>query len=929
MADRFVITTAIIQAVVGRETDVLDKLDIRWRNGHPHIDCPYPAHGGKNDWRWDARESRAFCSCIAKFDSIFDIVMNAKGIDFEAAKIYVAEVLDRRDLIREKIGNGRQATDAASLLNAPAGRRDDTLPIAYLAHRLNVSVDAVPVPRTPIAGLKGLGYFDPPPQGSKAKPKLIGEFPCAVFGTVSADGGAHAHRIYVAPGGARKADLGSHRDGKPREPKKSAKIIGNNNIIGRSVLWGDPSLAPHIVITEGIETGAAIALVMRAEIAAGEIAVAAAISAGGVEAFLPYPATARITVAADRDEGEKNGKPGSRRGERAARTFVIRHCGKIKITIALPGAPGEAADWLDVLLRDGPDAVRTGILAAVPFNPTRAELDAAAQSQSRAAELEEIACLYPLPTMDTLALRYEHTAAGHVKIHKVIETKDEHVLVPIATPFGVPARLRYIDQANAYGLRCVVRDMNGKPRTIDFDRAALPKLGASEIRSMLFAAGLRTEGDGEMIAVQILKAADPAREIIAVRQPGWHEIAGCPDPIFITPKGEVIGAPEGFDLELSMVVRIAPDVAEAGTLTGWCNASAKAASVKKCPHWTLGTLAGFAGPIVELTGLETSGINLSGLSSSGKTLAQRLAASAWSSPDIRRPGLFQSARTTDNAVEALAQRASGTVLVLDELAHVNGKILGKMIYTIAGGIGKRRMTSDTGLRDSSVWTTFAILSCECSLEEKVRGDGGEWLAGMAVRIVDVDVTDVDRNVDAATLRIINEISHHRGHAGPAFVRALIEHGIHRKGPAIRDRILKAAKELAGGDRTDSATVRAATPLAVLLIAGELARKFGLIPAEAAVAEAVQWAWRGFMASSNAIPLDPNNQIVANIRGWVAERWGVTIKHVDAESGVNNREMLLGSMTRRSTSQKRASEKPPATLRKKRRSAPLSMRWGCS
>jgi hypothetical protein len=239
----------------------------------------------------------------------------------------------------------------------------------------------------------------------------------------------------------------------------------------------------------------------------------------------------------------------------------------------------------------------------------------------------------------------------------------------------------------------------------------------------------------------------------------------------------------------------------------------------------------------------------------------------------------------------LAQRASGTVLVLDELAHVNGKILGKMIYTIAGGIGKRRMTSDTGLRDSSVWTTFAILSCECSLEEKVRGDGGEWLAGMAVRIVDVDVTDVDRNVDAATLRIINEISHHRGHAGPAFVRALIEHGIHRKGPAIRDRILKAAKELAGGDRTDSATVRAATPLAVLLIAGELARKFGLIPAEAAVAEAVQWAWRGFMASSNAIPLDPNNQIVANIRGWVAERWGVTIKHVDAESGVNNRETV--------------------------------------
>src|SRR5262249_25959021 len=44
---------------------------------------------------------------------------------------------------------------------------------------------------------------------------------------------------------------------------------------GRSVLWGDPSCAPHIVITEGIETGAAVALACQMEIEAGAIAVAA------------------------------------------------------------------------------------------------------------------------------------------------------------------------------------------------------------------------------------------------------------------------------------------------------------------------------------------------------------------------------------------------------------------------------------------------------------------------------------------------------------------------------------------------------------------------------------------------------------------------------------------------------------------------------
>ena len=67
-----------------------------------------------------------------------------------------------------------------------------------------------------------------------------------------------------------------------------------------------------------------------------------------------------------------------------------------------------------------------------------------------------------------------------------------------------------------------------------------------------------------------------------------------------------------------------------------------------------------------------------------------------------------------------------------------------MIYTIAGGTGKRRMNADATIRDGYAWSTFAVLSGECSLEEKVRSDGGAWLAGMAVRIVDVDVSEVNR-----------------------------------------------------------------------------------------------------------------------------------------------------------------------------------------
>ena len=193
---KFVKTNDIREAVKGRETDVLDALGIDWRAGRPHVTCPYPDHGGAGDWRWDTRKGRAYCTCVEGSDSIFDVVMKYERVDFDGAKVRVAEVVGRFDLIRENRGDDdpAQSTDAASLLNPSAALRDDSLPVAYLAHRLAVAEADVPIPRTPLVGLKDLAYYDPPPPGSRAKPKLLGTFPCAVFGTVGADGGYHAHR---------------------------------------------------------------------------------------------------------------------------------------------------------------------------------------------------------------------------------------------------------------------------------------------------------------------------------------------------------------------------------------------------------------------------------------------------------------------------------------------------------------------------------------------------------------------------------------------------------------------------------------------------------------------------------------------------------------------------------------------------------------
>jgi hypothetical protein len=310
-----------------------------------------------------------------------------------------------------------------------------------------------------------------------------------------------------------------------------------------------------------------------------------------------------------------------------------------------------------------------------------------------------------------------------------------------------------------------------------------------------------------------------------------------------------------------------------------------AISVPSALHWTIGAAAAFAGPILGLVGLDTCGINLSGLSSGGKTTAQRLAVSAWSSPRVGE-ALLQSMRTTENAVEALAQRSSGTVLALDEIAHVDGKTVSRLIYSIAGGVGKARMTSAATLKDSYAWATFAVLSSECSLEEKVRQDGGQWMAGMAVRIVDIDVTTVNRAVDQAQLDAIAGVGRNYGHAGPAFLRALVKAGMHRDPDVLRERVNRAAQTIAGPG-ADSARLRAALPFGLLLVAGELAKAFGLLPASTPIGKAVRWAWLRFAESSDVVALDPTEQAVGNLRHWIAERWGTSIREVETTTGVRD------------------------------------------
>jgi hypothetical protein len=157
---------------------------------------------------------------------------------------------------------------------------------------------------------------------------------------------------------------------------------------------------------------------------------------------------------------------------------------------------------------------------------------------------------------------------------------------------------------------------------------------------------------------------------------------------------------------------------------------------------------------------------------------------------------------------------------------------------------------------------------------------------MAVRIADIDVTSVNRAVTHATLDAIDGIFRNYGHAGPVFIRALVGTGLQGDPDALRERVNRAARQLAG-EGADSARIRAALPFGLLLVAGELAINLGILPVSTPVGEVVKWAWCRFTASSDAFALDPAEQAINNIRQWVAERWGVSIRHVEVATGMRD------------------------------------------
>jgi hypothetical protein len=121
----------------------------------------------------------AFCSCIEiRFN--FRRGDEPQGVNFDDAKLHVAQILGREDLLKGENPGRYQATDAPACSRLPSHNRDDDLVFRYLGARLGIDPAEVPAPSTRVVKLLCLR------SASGVKTKLIGFWPCAVFETAAA-----------------------------------------------------------------------------------------------------------------------------------------------------------------------------------------------------------------------------------------------------------------------------------------------------------------------------------------------------------------------------------------------------------------------------------------------------------------------------------------------------------------------------------------------------------------------------------------------------------------------------------------------------------------------------------------------------------------------------------------------------------------------
>jgi putative DNA primase/helicase len=414
-------------------------------------------------------------------------------------------------------------------------------------------------------------------------------------------------------------------------------------------------------------------------------------------------------------------------------------------------------------------------------------------------------------------------------------------------------------RGESFGRLLRFRDSTGRWHEWNMPMGLLAGDGA-DLRRELLHMGLEIDPKHRAKLPHYLMHKAPKRRVLAALSLGWH------DGAFVLPD-EVIG-----DAEIRFQSESAspPDFEQRGDLAGWRSEVAGRAIGN--PILTLAISAAWSGPLLDLAHVEHAGLHIYGDSSHGKTTAVQAAVSVWGGR-----ALVRSWRATANGLEAAAAESNDSLLALDEINQAPGREIGSIIYQLANGQGKARANVKGGSRRRASWRTVVLSSGEKTIEAYMVAEGGRYMAGQDVRLVNLPIGQrkhgvfdhlhgaIDGRAFADQLK--GATKHHHGLASPAFVRWLVANTQNDIGAAIE--AIAATMAPNGGQEA-----RVAQQLALIATAGELATEAGLSgwPSGSATKAAVDafTVWRDHRGQSSA----EDQQILDSVRSFI-ERHGET------------------------------------------------------
>jgi putative DNA primase/helicase len=246
----------------------------------------------------------------------------------------------------------------------------------------------------------------------------------------------------------------------------------------------------------------------------------------------------------------------------------------------------------------------------------------------------------------------------------------------------------------------------------------------TQYRATLLGMGLRI-GASMMAKNQLTVYIQSEKTDLRVRctdRIGWHE------GVYVLPD-QTIGE-GGEEVVFQAAGGVLSQFKQRGTLADWRDNVA--AHCRGNSRLLFCVSVAFAAPLLYLARIPSGGFHIWGDSSSGKSTAFKVAGSVFGGKDYPR-----NWRMTDNALETVAAQHSDALLLLDEIAQVDPKVVGDTVYMLANETGKGRATQTAGTRKVAVWRLLFLSDGEVSLANHMEQAGKGTKAGHDVRMAHI------------------------------------------------------------------------------------------------------------------------------------------------------------------------------------------------